>query len=99
MNVNEMLNIIGWFGLYAPVCLGAIGSAIGGTVAGQVAIGAMLETEGGHGRYVGVAALASSMVIYGVVVMFALNRAVTAETAAGFFGVGRATVIAFVLLG
>jgi len=99
MNVNDMLNIIGWFGLYAPVCLGAIGSAIGCTVAGQAAIGAMLETEGGHGRYVGVAALPSSMVIYGIVVMFTLNRPVTAETAAGLFGIGLSTGIAFLLLG
>ena len=48
--MNDILVIIGWLGLYAPVCLGAIGSAIGCTIAGQAAIGAMLETEGGHGR-------------------------------------------------
>src|SRR5260370_22160336 len=99
MNVNDMLNIIGWFGLYAPVCLGAIGSAIGCTVAGQAAIGAMLETEGGHGRYVGVAALPSSMVIYGIVVMFTLNRPGTVGTAGGLFGIGLATRIPLLLLG
>ena len=88
MSVNNLLSIIGWFGLYAPVCLGAIGSAIGCTLAGQAAIGAMLETEGGYGRYVGVAALPSSMVIYGIVVMFTLNRPVTDATAAGLFGIG-----------
>ena len=39
--MNELLIIVGWIGLYAPVCLGAVGSAIGCTVAGQAAIGAM----------------------------------------------------------
>jgi V/A-type H+/Na+-transporting ATPase subunit K len=86
--VNDLLIIIGWLGLYAPVALGAVGSAIGCTAAGQAAIGAMLETEGGHGRYVGVAALPSSMVIYGIVVMFTLNRPVTVGTAGGLFGLG-----------
>ena len=79
--MSDLLIMLGWLGLYAPVSLGAIGSAIGCTVAGQAAIGAMLETEGGHGRYVGVAALPSSMVIYGIVVMFTLNRPVTAGDA------------------
>jgi V/A-type H+/Na+-transporting ATPase subunit K len=73
------------------VCLGAIGSAIGCTVAGQAAIGAMLETEGGYGRYVGVAVLPSSMVIYGIVVMFTLNRSVNEGTAGGLFAIGLST--------
>ena len=97
--MNDMLVIIGWLGLYAPVCLGAIGSAIGCTIAGQAAIGAMLETEGGYGRYVGVAALPSSMVIYGIVVMFTLNRPVNEGTAGGLFGIGISTGIALLLLG
>jgi V/A-type H+-transporting ATPase subunit K len=68
-------------------------------LAGQAAIGAMLETEGGYGRYVGVAALPSSMVIYGIVVMFTLNRPVNVETAGGLFGIGLSTGIALLLLG
>ena len=97
--MNDLLIIVGWIGLYAPVCLGAVGSAIGCTIAGQAAIGAMLETEGGHGRYVGVAALPSSMVIYGIVVMFTLNRPVTAVTAGGLFGIGLSSGITLLLLG
>jgi V/A-type H+-transporting ATPase subunit K len=97
--MNELLILLGWVGLYAPVSLGAIGSAIGCTLGGQAAIGAMLETEGGHGRYIGVSVLPSSMVIYGIVVMFTLNRPVTVEVAGGLFGLGLGTGIALLMLG
>ncbi|MFC6669185.1 ATP synthase subunit C [Marinobacterium aestuariivivens] len=60
-------------------------------MAGQAAIGAMLDTESGYGRYVGVSAMPSSQVIYGIVVMFTLNRDVTVESAAGLFGIGSLT--------
>jgi len=84
----EVLVILGWIGLYAPMALGAIGSIIGCAVAGQAAIGAMLDTETGHGRYVGVSAMPSSQVIYGIVVMFTLNRPITEANASGIFAVG-----------
>ncbi|WP_286019003.1 ATP synthase subunit C, partial [Candidatus Venteria ishoeyi] len=74
--------------IYAPMALGAIGSMMGCAIAGQAAIGAMLETESGHGRYIGISAMPSSQVIYGIVVMFTLNRPLSAESAAGAFGIG-----------
>lgn len=86
--MNEFVLALGWVGLYGPMALGAIGSAIGCAIAGQAAIGAMIETESGHGRYVGISAMPSSQVIYGIVVMFTLKRAFTAEAAAGMFGIG-----------
>ncbi|MEN8131311.1 MAG: ATP synthase subunit C [Pseudomonadota bacterium] len=86
--MNEFVLALGWAGLYAPMALGAIGSAIGCSIAGQAAIGAMIETESGHGRYVGISAMPSSQVIYGIVVMFTLSRANIAEAAAGMFGIG-----------
>ncbi len=92
--MNELLVILGWLGIFAPVGLGAIGSAIGVAIAGQAAIGAMLETESGYGRFVGVAAIPSSVVIYGIVVMFSLQRTVTAENGAALFGIGILTGIA-----
>ena len=46
MNENLSLLVMGWIGLYAPVALGAIGAAIGCTIAGQAAIGAMMEING-----------------------------------------------------
>jgi V/A-type H+-transporting ATPase subunit K len=86
--VNEFVLALGWAGLYGPMALGAIGSAIGCAIAGQAAIGAMIETESGHGRYVGISAMPSSQVIYGIVVMFTLNRTISVEAAAGMFGIG-----------
>lgn len=80
--------ILGWLGLYAPMALGAIGSIVGCAIAGQAAIGAMLDTESGYGRYVGVSAMPSSQVIYGIVIMFTLNRPITAINAAGIFAIG-----------
>ena len=86
--MNDLVLALGWAGLYAPMALGAIGSIIGCGIAGQAAIGAMLETESGHGRYLGVSAMPSSQIIYGVVVMFTLNRPMDHEVAAGIFGIG-----------
>lgn len=86
--MNEFVLALGWAGLYGPMALGAIGSAIGCAIAGQAAIGAMIETESGHGRYIGISAMPSSQVIYGIVVMFTLNRPINVETAAGMFGIG-----------
>jgi V/A-type H+-transporting ATPase subunit K len=70
------------------MALGAIGSIIGCAVAGQAAIGAMVDTESGHGHYIGVSVMPSSQVIYGIVVMFTLLRPVTAENAPALFGIG-----------
>ncbi|MBE9170734.1 ATP synthase subunit C [Pleurocapsales cyanobacterium LEGE 06147] len=97
MNEQLYLLVLGWVGLYAPVALGAIGASIGCTIAGQAAIGAMMELNGGYGRYVGLAALPSSMSIYGIVVMFVLNRPVTPENAGGLFGIGIGAGLAFLL--
>ncbi len=86
--MSNFMLILGWIGLYAPMALGAIGSIMGCAVAGQAAIGAMLDTESGYGRYVGVSAMPSSQVIYGIVVMFTLNRPITVENSPGIFAVG-----------
>ncbi len=86
--MDDFILILGWVGLYAPMALGAIGSIMGCSVAGQAAIGAMLDTESGYGRYVGVSAMPSSQVIYGIVVMFTLNRTITLDNAPGIFAIG-----------
>ena len=84
-----ILLTLGWAGLYAPTALGAIGSILGCTRAGQAACGAMLEIESGYGRYVGVSALPSSQTIYGIVVMFTLNgHTVSVESAPGLLAIG-----------
>ena len=78
----------GWIGIYSPMALGAIGSMIGCARAGQAAIGALLDTESGHGKYIGLSAMPSSQSIYGIVVMLTLNRPVTVENGPGLFGIG-----------
>lgn len=97
--MNELLLTLGWFGIYAPMALGAIASAIGCAIAGQAGIGAMLDTESGYGRYIGVSAFPSTFVIYGIVVMFTLNREVTPENVGGLFGVGVLAGVAFLYCG
>jgi V/A-type H+-transporting ATPase subunit K len=79
---------LGWIGLYAPLALGAIGSMIGCLRGGMAACGAMLEVEGGFGRFVGVAAMPSSQTIYGIVVTMALPGTITAANSPGIFALG-----------
>ena len=70
------------------MALGAVGSIIGCAVAGQAAIGAMLETDGGYGRFVGISAMPSSQIIYGIVIMFSLSQNVTAANGGALFAIG-----------
>ena len=97
--MNELVLALGWSGIYAPMALGAVASAIGCAIAGQASIGAMLESEGGYGRYVGISAFPSTFVIYGIVVMFTLNRTVTPENAGALFGIGIFAGIALLYCG
>ena len=67
--MNELTVILGWLGIFGVLSLGAIGSIIGCAVAGQAAIGAMQDVESGYGKFVGVSAMPSTMIIFGIVVM------------------------------
>ena len=82
---------LGWVGIYSVLLLSVLGSAMACSKAGQAAIGAMLESESGYGRYAAVAALPASQAIFGIVVMFALNRAVTLQNALPLLVVGLMT--------
>ena len=86
--MENMILALGWLGVFSPLALGAVGSMIGCARAGQAAIGAMLEIESGYGRFVGVSAMPSSQVIYGVVVTLTFGGAMSSATAAGIFGIG-----------
>jgi V/A-type H+-transporting ATPase subunit K len=88
--MENFLITLGWIGIFAPTALGGIGSIIGCARAGQAACGAMLDVEGGYGRFVGLSALPSSQMIYGIVVMFTLKGKgdVTVQTAPGLFAIG-----------
>ncbi len=94
--MNELVIALGWLGIFAPMGLGALGAAIGVSIAGQAAIGAMVETDSGYGRYIGISVIPSSNVIYGIVVMFSLQQPVTQESAGALFGIG--FIAALVLL-
>jgi V/A-type H+-transporting ATPase subunit K len=95
--MEGLILTLGWVGIVSPLALGAIGSMIGSGIAGQAACGALMEVEGGYGRFIGLTAMPSSQTIYGIVVMFALNRAVTLENAPGLFGIGFLTGLALLL--
>jgi len=86
--MESVILVLGWIGIYAPVALGSIGSMIGCMRGGLAACGAMLETESGHGKFIGVSAMPSSQTIYGIVVMLSLNRPLTVENATGVFAIG-----------
>jgi V/A-type H+-transporting ATPase subunit K len=79
---------MGWFGIYAPLVFGAVGSMLGCLRGGMAACGAMLEVERGFGRFVGVAAMPSSQTIYGIVVTMALPAVITAGNSPGIFILG-----------
>jgi V/A-type H+-transporting ATPase subunit K len=79
---------LAWTGIYGALVLAAIGSIIGCTRAGLAACGAMLETDSRYARFVAVASMPSSQTVYGVVVMLALNRAVTSANAPALFAIG-----------
>ncbi len=86
--MNELVIALGWAGMYGVMALGAIGSIIGCAIAGQAAIGAMVDSESGYGRFIGVSVMPSSQVIYGIVVMFTLQREVTDGSAPALAGIG-----------
>lgn len=97
--MNEMVIALGWLGLFAPVALGAIGSVMGCAIAGQAAIGAMLDTESGYGRFIGLSVLPSSFVIYGIVLMFTLQRDISATNGGGLMGIGLLAGLALLFTG
>ncbi|GAB4359564.1 MAG: V-type ATP synthase subunit K [Methylohalobius crimeensis] len=86
--MHELVLGSGWTGIYGVLALGAIGSIIGCAIAGQAAIGTMVDVESGYGRYIGVSIMPSSQVVYGIVVMFSLQRELTPDTAPALFGIG-----------
>lgn len=86
--MESIILLLGWIGIFAPTALGAIGSSIGCSKAGQAACGAMLDTESGYGRYIGLAVLPSSQIIYGIVITLSFNRDLTIGSSPGVFAIG-----------
>ena len=90
---------LGWIGIYAPLVLGAMGSMIGCSRGGMAAAGALLEVEGGYGRFVGVSAMPSSQTIYGIVVTLTLNVPLTLANSPGIFALGVGSGLALLISG
>ena len=97
--MDNFMIALGWAGIYAPLAFGAIGSMIGCARSGQAACGAMLDVESGYGKFIGLSAIPSSQVVYGIVIMFALNREVTVTSAGGLAAVGILVGVALLLSG
>ncbi len=90
---------LGWIGIYAPLVLGAMGSMIGCSRGGMAAAGALLEVEGGYGRFIGVSAMPSSQTIYGIVVTLTLNVPLTLANSPGIFALGVGSGLALLVSG
>ncbi|PLX49818.1 MAG: V-type ATP synthase subunit K [Desulfobulbaceae bacterium] len=86
--MEPIIIMLGWLGIYGPMALGSIGSIIGCARAGQAACGALLDADSGYARFIGVSAMPSSQSIYGIVVMFSLNRPVDIDNGPGLFAIG-----------
>ncbi len=96
---ESWVELMGRFGVYAPLFLGAVGSILGCSIGGQAACGAMLDVESGYGRLIGVSALPSSQTIYGIVVMLSLNQSFVINAAPGMFGIGTLCGLALLFSG
>lgn len=83
-----MIELVGWLGIFMPIVLGALGSIWGCSLAGRAAIGAMLDAESGYGKLVAISALPSSQIIYGIVLMFNLQREILETNAWGLLVLG-----------
>lgn len=77
--------ILGYLGLGLVLALAGIGSAIGTTIAGNAAEGALKKKPEGSGNYMVLSALPATQGIYGFVAFF-MMRAM--ENPATVFGVG-----------
>lgn len=87
--MDNFMLMLGWFGIFAPMALGSIGSGVGCSISGQAACGAMLDVENGYGKFIGLSALPSSQGILGIVIMFILmGTPLTVDTAPALFAIG-----------
>jgi V/A-type H+-transporting ATPase subunit K len=76
-----------------------MGSMIGCSRGGMAAAGALLEVEGGYGRFIGVSAMPSSQTIYGIVVTLTLNVPLTVANSPGVFALGVGSGLALLISG
>jgi V/A-type H+-transporting ATPase subunit K len=90
---------LGYLGLISTVSLSAVGSVIGCSRAGAAATAAMLVTNKGHGKFLGVAALPSTQAVLGIVLMFILQPKISPDGSLGVFAIGLFAGIALLIGG
>jgi len=100
--MEQIIILAGWFGVFSVMAFGAFGSILGCAKAGQTACGAMLDTDEGHGKFIGLSAMPSSQSIYGIVMMFILKDKIALfnahpEFAGAVFVIGLLTGLVFLL--
>lgn len=78
------------FNMVGPVIaltIPAIGSSIGCYVAAIASHAAMMRTEEGHGKFIGMSAAPASQAIYGFILMLLMSKAILAGTLSPISGV------------
>ena len=68
--------------------LSAIGSSIGCGIGGMASHAVMSRVEEGHGKYVAMAAMPSSQIFYGFILMLLMKNAILAGTLSSLSGIG-----------
>ena len=90
--MNSTALILAYIGVVFMVGLAGIASAIGTSICGQTAVGAMKKNSGAFGSYMILSALPGSQGLYGFVGYFMVASKITADiamlTAVGIFGAG-----------
>ena len=89
---NSTALILAYIGVAIMVGLAGIASAVGTSICGQAAVGAMKKNSGAFGSYMILSALPGSQGLYGFVCFFMVQGLLTAEItmlqAAAVFGAG-----------
>ena len=84
--------ILAYIGMALMMGMAGIGSAFGGSIAGNAAVGAMKKNKGAFGSYMVLSALPGTQGLYGFVGFFLMTKFLTPEItvlqAAAIFGLG-----------
>lgn len=89
------------FGMIGPALvlgLGCIGSAIGCGIGGMASHAVMARVEEGHGKFIGMSAVASSQSIYGFVLMILMSNAIKVGSLSPLSGIGIGLSVGLALL-
>lgn len=89
------------FGMVGPALvlgLGCIGSSIGCGIGGMASHAVMARVEEGHGKFIGMSAVASSQSIYGFVLMILMANSIKAGVLSPLSGIGIGLSVGLALL-